>query len=1418
MDASSALADAVRSIAARDHLSVRQTPQMSGAMLSPDAVLHSHTSMRPDLGVTPHQDSRPHPMAQAVLDRIQRDVLNSGGRPPTWHGHCAEVALVSDRLYDLEHAWREAGGTGDFESYALGNLNGSVISTHRIGDLQTLSVTQHHGDLTPPCTSCAPFLDAFGVDHVADGGPGAPDGQRPTGGPGPDGSSTPPDGTPVDRTLPDVGALPNGSVDATRPYGVQGGLDHVDPADQARLDGQMPRHPDGRPQSPPNLFLNDWLAGVNGDGPNAPGRANNCTDCVASFAASWFGDPTVAAPTLNHTAAGEVGGPQRLEALFGTSFSDFGDLSGLSAIADQLRQAGPGSMAAVLGYYASGGGHAWSMVNQDGDIYIVDAQWGEIEPAATTPSWTAGMDQVYGIVLGPDAAPFTPPAHGAATPTAQPDGGPPASEANGPDGDADQGTDPVGGHSMDGADTGPRGREAAVDAVLDRLDIDDPAAAEALRTAYDVVHEYTAPFMVEIVDRMLADLRVEVARNPEAVVTFVGRDGHSMAIAAQRLDPDFFDANCEEIVLSRAVVESAVLDLERNAGMSFPGIEDFRQAAGKVDPADIPGAADRLEAYLHEHGLPVGRPGSEVILVDTSYKGTVQELLAALYPDTTFSGRYAFFGASPLDPHPGTKTGYALHLEADASNAGRPVRDLPVEQALTFANADAIGVIEETLHGDLSSPRGFSSDGAPAQQPQRYEPVPRGLNPTLVSPAMADPLVREGVKAANLLAVADYAVHIADVRRDGGDPRAELTAGSDRFRDQVRQWVSRSTGVDPAFREVMDSFVRRGDKALVTSLASAIDRAGLTGEQARRVWESYEQQPTLADRETFVRDFSDPPSRLGTVGIRGPGDAIAGSDFVPDGRRADLPDLGSAEVSRALSELRPQVAKHWVRVDGHRLDILRQGETDVLVRLRVEVGPTVDGQVTETRLDPVTGERVLVVSPRVAPDVVVRAVVDGVTAALAASTGGRPTAGLLAQLDVLATERAWIRQRLGDDDLPLDVRHRLRDDETHLLREFRLVAERAGIADPPGQPGSDSVRALRDDVATSLSDGARTLLADLVDPDRSQGLHTRVILPRSDDFRRAVDAIDDLTYYMGTHAPDDIRLRFTEEKLPGILALQKDSMVDFKHTYKDTWPSRSKEAPLTPERIAELSETMRPLVGRVETALADLRDWARAQENESEQRAEAVAANQKLTDNLNLSLAAFEKVFDATARVDFGPPPLPPRPGERPPPIRPALAADNTTAMIEAILDFYEQFAEQNQTNPRLRLDAARAYRRVGEMQTRLGRPHKAAPAFRRAVELTDDLYQEFPDSPDVAHELIVAYSRLPSLFPAEPGFDERLAGFLRATTAGEALRKHRPVPAGPLADVYQKLGDMLERAGKVPEALRAYHAAALLRAQPPGR
>ncbi|HEX5569580.1 MAG TPA: YwqJ-related putative deaminase, partial [Streptomyces sp.] len=128
----------------------------SGALLH-DGVLTSHTSMQ---GRGEDREPSRHPVINEVLADIERRDADGELVKGRGHGKCAEVALLSDRLHQLDPTGESIRTPGD----ARDSLNGSIIRTLRIGDTRMSDgSTAEHGTFLPPCGTCGPLLKALNV-------------------------------------------------------------------------------------------------------------------------------------------------------------------------------------------------------------------------------------------------------------------------------------------------------------------------------------------------------------------------------------------------------------------------------------------------------------------------------------------------------------------------------------------------------------------------------------------------------------------------------------------------------------------------------------------------------------------------------------------------------------------------------------------------------------------------------------------------------------------------------------------------------------------------------------------------------------------------------------------------------------------------------------------------------------------------------------------------------------------------------------------------------------------------------------------------------------------------------------------------------------------------------------------------------
>jgi eukaryotic-like serine/threonine-protein kinase len=73
---------------------------------------------------------------------------------------------------------------------------------------------------------------------------------------------------------------------------------------------------------------------------------------------------------------------------------------------------------------------------------------------------------------------------------------------------------------------------------------------------------------------------------------------------------------------------------------------------------------------------------------------------------------------------------------------------------------------------------------------------------------------------------------------------------------------------------------------------------------------------------------------------------------------------------------------------------------------------------------------------------------------------------------------------------------------------------------------------------------------------------------------------------------------------------------------------------------------------------------------------------------------------------------------------------------LQKALRFYEQFAHQTSSEPVVRFDSARAYRRVADIQYKLGDAVSAEKAYHQAIVVLEGLVDGFPDRPEFQKEL----------------------------------------------------------------------------------
>ncbi|WP_210592885.1 toxin glutamine deamidase domain-containing protein [Streptomyces sp. GESEQ-35] len=286
-------------------------------------------------------------------------------------------------------------------------------------------------------------------------------------------------GTPENQQHPEQDSLEDIRADLDH---YPGGLSEPDPDDQQALADAVPHNEDGTPERFPDPF-GPWSQLQNDGGNEVPGRSNNCADCSRSFLETWYGNPQVSAPrTLD---SDEHGNPDpwspednanenqiRWTGAAHTYAGPGNDPDTANNIASVLQQSGPGSAAIVqVDWPNNGGGHAFNVVNHNGNIVWIDTQSGEV---STQPLHIDNAEHVWHIPLDADRNPIDLTQPDAADSEGQNDQSQPeASENNGQP--PQNGVSPDTPEQGDNTDTGTISPESAAPSPPDAANNADPA-------------------------------------------------------------------------------------------------------------------------------------------------------------------------------------------------------------------------------------------------------------------------------------------------------------------------------------------------------------------------------------------------------------------------------------------------------------------------------------------------------------------------------------------------------------------------------------------------------------------------------------------------------------------------------------------------------------------------------------------------------------------------------------------------------------------------------------------------------------------------------------------------------------------------------------------------------------------------------
>ena len=159
----------------------------------------------------------------------------------------------------------------------------------------------------------------------------------------------------------------------------------------------------------------------------------------------------------------------------------------------------------------------------------------------------------------------------------------------------------------------------------------------------------------------------------------------------------------------------------------------------------------------------------------------------------------------------------------------------------------------------------------------------------------------------------------------------------------------------------------------------------------------------------------------------------------------------------------------------------------------------------------------------------------------------------------------------------------------------------------------------------------------------------------------------------------------------------------------------------------------------------------------------------------------------------------------------PQMVELRRTLMAEA-LDFYETFLRAGGSNPRVRLDAASAYRRAANIERYSSHFDEARPLYRRSIDLLNGLVAEARDRPEAQQRLAETLCDAGDAEGDQGHLGAATPLYLRARDIAEALLATRPDSPGyreAVGHCELGLAALLGDRGDLPGYLAAAEAAA---------
>jgi tetratricopeptide (TPR) repeat protein len=210
------------------------------------------------------------------------------------------------------------------------------------------------------------------------------------------------------------------------------------------------------------------------------------------------------------------------------------------------------------------------------------------------------------------------------------------------------------------------------------------------------------------------------------------------------------------------------------------------------------------------------------------------------------------------------------------------------------------------------------------------------------------------------------------------------------------------------------------------------------------------------------------------------------------------------------------------------------------------------------------------------------------------------------------------------------------------------------------------------------------------------------------------------------------------------------------------------------------------------------RDLAKAEKQNAQQLlAEAKKEREQAGTRLRPALVALEQLVTTVSRSDT------------------AAAPEAREQLLKEALRFYQDFLAEKRDGSAPDAETARAWRRVGDIQRRLGNPKEAETAYRRGLELEQRVVREGTASPEARAELAESYGNLAAVLAGQRKAADAEPFSRKAVDEARRLADGFPAKAAyrkSLANALCSLGNLQRQAGKAAVAEATYRGALDLR------